>query len=107
MMGTETAPAWAPAGHTALVAAGENWVDLSFNFFYDWKWEAAIASVVVLCTAGIFMLGRTRMAGALMIIGGLFLGGVFANIEHFIHITQNTEQRWEQPNSHGNPFRRG
>jgi uncharacterized membrane protein (DUF441 family) len=81
--------------------------DMLFNAFVEWKWWAAILSVVVLCTAGIFQLGKARMAGVLLIIGGLFLGGFFARIEHFIRITQTTEANWERPSTTGNPFERG
>ncbi|WP_071289552.1 hypothetical protein [Mycolicibacterium llatzerense] len=99
----------AAAANTTLAAGyggSATWTDMLFNFFYDWKWWAAIGSVVVLCTAGIFSLGRARLAGVLLIIGGLFLGVFFARIEHFIHITQNTEQNWEKPAQNGNPFNR-
>jgi hypothetical protein len=85
---------------------GTTWTDELFNFFYDWRWWAAIGSVVVLSTAGIFMLGRARLGGILMIVGGLFLGVFFARIDHFINITENQVRTWDHPNTHGNPFDR-
>jgi hypothetical protein len=89
----------APAG------AGGTWTDMLFNFFAEWKWWAAILSVVVLGTSGIFMLGKARLGGVMMIIGGMFLGVFFSRIDHFIQVTQNTESRWEQSTTNSNPFR--
>lgn len=96
--------------NTTIVAApagAAGWTDLLFNFFAEWKWWAAILSVVVLGTSGIFMLGRARLGGIMLILGGMFLGVFFSRIDHFIQVTQNTESGWEQTNTHGNPFNRG
>ncbi len=97
------------AANTTLAANygdGTTWNDAFWGFFYDWKWLAAGFSVVLLCSAGIWKLGQARITGALLIVGGLFLGGFFASIEHWIHITQNTEKHWEHPSNPGNPFNR-
>ena len=90
----------------AASVGGATWTDVLINFFYDWKWWAAIISTVVICTAGIFALGKTRLVGILLIIGGVFCGIFFANIEDFIKISQNTEQKWQKPATHSNPFNR-
>ncbi|MGD9622318.1 MAG: hypothetical protein AB7G47_20030 [Mycolicibacterium sp.] len=87
---------------------GVGWLDVLINFFYEWKIAAAILSVVVLCTAGIFALGRMRMLGIGLIIGGIVLGGVFMNIERFVTISQNTTNNYQQPApNRDNPFNRG
>ncbi len=79
---------------------------MMWGTFYEWKWWAAGGSLMILCTTGIFMLGRARLIGGGMIALGLALGVFFARIEHFIAITQNTEQKIEHSNQHGNPFER-
>lgn len=105
-----TAAAKFAAARTTLVAqygGGTTWTDSMWSLFYDWKWWAAGGSIMIICTAGIFMLGRARLIGVLMILGGLFLGAFFARIEHWIPITQHTVEQYEHPSPRGNPFLQG
>lgn len=87
---------------------GVTWRDLVVNFFYDWKVMAAIIAVVVLCTAGVFALGRMRFMGIGLILLGVVLGGFFLNIERFVTISQNTVTNYQVPApNRDNPFNRG
>ena len=98
----------ARAAHVHVLAAyggGLTWTDMLWGTFYEWKWWAAGGSLMILCTTGIFMLGRARLIGAGLIALGLACGVFFARIEHFIGMSQNTEQKIEH-NQHGNPFQR-
>ena len=89
------------------VAVGSvGWTDVLVNFFYEWKVGAAIVAIVVLNSAGIFLLARVRMVGIGLMIFSVFVAAWFLNIEKFVDISNHDVKTWQHPAPVKNPFDR-
>ena len=96
------------ADQVMILAAGNTtWTDVLLNTLARWKIWAAVLSLIVLGTAGIFLLGRVRFAGLGLIILSVFVAGFFLTIDRWVGVTTNTYNDLDRPASTSNPFGRG
>lgn len=94
------------AEQVTVLAAGTTWKDMMINFFYDWKIIIAILALVIIGSAGVWMMGKARIVGVAMMIGSVFVAAFFLNIERFVQISDNQVHEWDRPAKTSDPFNR-